>query len=59
MKDHLMNCQQLLEAGQYKQLLEELKPWGEEAPGQLWAVVAWLILEQDPEAGYINYEEAN
>lgn len=55
MKDHLMECQDLLKAGEYRRLLEKLKPWQDEAPGELWAVIAWLIVMEDPEADYIDY----
>jgi hypothetical protein len=55
MNDYLIECQELLKAGHYRRLLEELKGWGEEAPGQLWAVVAWLVAQEDPEAGYLDY----
>lgn len=55
MKDHLIECQNLLKAGEYERLLLELKPWGSEAPGELWAVMAWLIvMEQNGE--YIHYD---
>lgn len=58
MKDHLLECQDLLKAGKYQQLLEKLKPWGSEAPGELWAVMAWLIvIDQDGE--YIHFEETS
>lgn len=57
MKDHLLECQDLLKAGEYQRLLEKLKPWGSEAPNELWAVMAWLIvMEQDGD--YIHYEES-
>lgn len=57
MKDHLIECQNLLKAGEYERLLLELKPWGSEAPGELWAVIAWLIvMEQGGE--YIHHEES-
>lgn len=55
MKDHLIECQNLLKAGEYQQLLEKLKPWGYEAPSELWAVMAWLVvMEQDGE--YVHYQ---
>lgn len=55
MKEHLFECQELLKAGEYERLLLELKPWKGEAPGELWAVIAWLIvMEQGGE--YIHYD---
>jgi hypothetical protein len=58
MKEHLFNCHELLKAGEYERLLLELKPWKDEAPGELWAVIAWLIvMEQGGE--YIHYESEN
>lgn len=58
MKDHLIECQNLLKAGEYERLLLELKPWGSEAPNELWAVIAWLIVMDNPEASYIHYQES-
>ena len=58
MKDYLFDCQELLEAGSYEQLLEKLRPWGEDAPAQLWAVMAWLVAFENPETGYIDYDES-
>lgn len=55
MKEHLLNCQQLLKAGEYERLLMELKPWKDEAPGELWAVIAWLIV-MEKGGDYIHYE---
>ena len=56
MNDYLIECQDLLTAGHYRQLLEKLRPWQEDAPAQLWAVMAWLVVQEDPEAGFIDYE---
>lgn len=55
MKNYLIECQELLIAGEYERLLLELKPWKDEAPAQLWAVVAWLAVQNNPSAGFIDY----
>lgn len=55
-KNHIIEQHQLLEAGKYKELLLEAKRWDDPA-AELWAVLAWYVRFNDPEAGYIHYEE--
>ena len=55
MNDYLLEMQELLKAGNYAQLLESLKTWGDDAPNQLWAVVAWLALQEDQADDFISY----
>lgn len=57
MKQHLLECHELLKAGEYESLLLKLKPWKDEAPSELWAVIAWLIvMEQGGE--YIHHQKS-
>lgn len=53
-KNHLIEQHQLLEAGKYKELLLEAKRW-EDPAAELWAVLAWYVRFNEPEAGYIHY----
>jgi hypothetical protein len=55
MKDHLIECQQLLTQGRYAALLRELQPWGDDAPAELWAVIAWLALQEGQSDDFISY----
>ena len=55
MKDHLLHCQELLEQGNYRELLLELKPWGEDAPRELWAVLALHAATWSDGSDYIHY----
>ena len=57
MGDYLLECQELLKSEEFEKLLNKLKPWGSDAPNQLWAVVAFLVAQENPEIGYIEYEE--
>lgn len=47
-KDNALQVEELLQSGNYSQALELLKPWGEDAPLQLWAIVEALA-EAGPE----------
>ncbi len=55
MNDYLLEMQYLLKAGNYAELLECLKTWGEDAPSQLWGVVAWLALQEDQCDDFISW----
>ncbi len=55
MKDHLIECQQLLTQGRYAALLRELLPWGDKAPAELWAVIAWLALQEGQTREYLHF----
>lgn len=41
-KDNALQVEELLQSGDYSQALELLKPWGKDAPLQLWAIVEAL-----------------
>ena len=55
MSDYLIECQELLETGEYGKLLKKLQSWGSDAPSQLWAVVAFLAMQKDQATEYLNY----
>lgn len=38
-KNHFLRVEESLQSGNYTQALELLKPWGDDAPGQLWATI--------------------
>jgi hypothetical protein len=53
MKDHLINMQELLQEGKYLELLQDCKTW-EDPAEQLWAIVAWQVVNEYPELPYLN-----
>lgn len=48
MKQHLADCMEYANSGDWAELLKALEPWGENAPEQLWAVIQDLA-EQEKE----------
>jgi hypothetical protein len=39
MKEHFQQVEEHLQRGEFSQVLDKLKPWGDDAPQQLWAVL--------------------
>lgn len=49
MKETLANCMEYANARDWDKLLTELKPWKDDAPLQLYAIVQFLAEEQKGE----------
>lgn len=47
-KNHFLQVEESLQSANYAQALELLKPWGEDAPRQLWATLE-AMAETEPE----------
>lgn len=47
MKQHLFECMELAESGDWAALLKALEPWGNDAPNQLWGIVEFLADHQE------------
>ena len=39
MKEHFQQVEEHLQRGEFSQVIDKLKPWGDDAPQQLWAVL--------------------
>jgi hypothetical protein len=47
MKEHLLECMELANSGNWAALLKALEPWGKNAPEQLWGVIEFLADHQE------------
>lgn len=56
MKQHLADCMEYANSGDWAELLKALEPWGENAPEQLWGVIEFLA-EQQQETKNWHYTE--
>lgn len=48
-KDYLDTVMHLIEERRYREALDKLTPWQEDAPNQLWGVVEFLAADNPPE----------